>query len=289
MMPAMPPNRTVWQRQVDAHFAAAADFWDEVYERGDGEGRRYKTRLERALAWVDAVALPAGTHALDLGAGAGSATVELARRGFTVDAIDSVPAMATRIKERAARFGVVGRVRARVADARALPYPDESFDLVMALGVVPWLDQPRLAIAEIARVLKPGGWLVVSCANRAALCVLIEPMYNPMLAPARRFVAATLRRIGWRKTPEHGPRPRLQSLRSLTDLLVSAGLVQQGWQSYGFGPLSFLNQRFPDRLGLWLDQRLQAAADAKIPFVRSAGVGFLVLAQRALQPTEGKH
>jgi ubiquinone/menaquinone biosynthesis C-methylase UbiE len=56
--------------------------------------------------------------------------------------------------ERAARK----RVSFGGGDVQALPFRDESFRLVVALGVVPWVSNPRAALLEMGRVLEPGAY-----------------------------------------------------------------------------------------------------------------------------------
>jgi len=261
------------QQRVNAHFASATAFWSEVYGRENGESHRYRLRLERALRWVETMHLPPGARALDVGAGAGFTTLALAEHGLVIDAIDTVQGMVELILERVSAHGMADRVNAQLGDIHALNAGPATYDLVLALGVVPWLHSPSRAMTEIARVLKPGGYVIATCANRAALSVVLEPMYNPLLEPVRRLVSGILRSTGLRKTPQHGPRPRMHSRHSFDRMLREAGLNKRAAETYGFGPMSFMNHRLPDQFGLAVDRRLQTIADMRVPVVRSAGVG----------------
>lgn len=117
--------------------------------------------------------LPAGTgRVLDLGAGSGRATlmVALARPATRVVAADiyrgywgiddNTP---ERLRRNAAAAGVTDRVEVQVADMRALPFPDASFDGVVSSFAIDHLsrDDRRRALAEAARVLRAGGHLLV--------------------------------------------------------------------------------------------------------------------------------
>jgi len=104
-----------------------------------------------------------GERVLEVGPGTGYYTLDVAsavRPGGSVDVVDLQQEMLDHTMRRARERGIENITPAR-ADARRLPHPDASFDaayLVAVLGEIP--DQPA-ALRELARVLKPGGRLVV--------------------------------------------------------------------------------------------------------------------------------
>ena len=85
---------------------------------------------------------------LDLGCGEGRLATELARRGHRVVGVDSSPGMVAAASQ---------LVEAAVADAAALPFEDDEFDLVVAFMSLQDMDEPEAAVQETARVLEPGG------------------------------------------------------------------------------------------------------------------------------------
>jgi SAM-dependent methyltransferase len=91
---------------------------------------------------------PPGRRTLDLGCGEGRVGAELTRLGHQVVGVDSSPQMVALARD---------RHEAEVADATALPFPDASFDLVVAYMSVMNFDDPEGAITEVGRVLEPGG------------------------------------------------------------------------------------------------------------------------------------
>ena len=100
------------------------------------------------VGWLD----PApGTRALDLGAGGGALTSALLARGCRVTAVDAAPAMVAKLSR------LHPAAEARTMDAARLDFPDASFDLVTAGFVIHLLDDPAAAMAEVHRVLRPGG------------------------------------------------------------------------------------------------------------------------------------
>ena len=103
----------------------------------------------------EALDIRAGQQVLDVAAGNGNASLAAARRWCDVVATDYVPALLERARERALaeRFDVAFRE----ADAEALPFPNDSFDVVVStFGVMFTADQDRAA-AELVRVCRPGG------------------------------------------------------------------------------------------------------------------------------------
>jgi SAM-dependent methyltransferase len=121
-------------------------------------------------------AKPAPERALEIGCGTGEGTLFLAREfpGARVRGIDISEEM-VRIAKAKVGLDPEGRVHFKVADAAELPWPEESFDLVAQLNMPPFF-------AEIARVLRPGGFAVV-----AASWGERTPLYTPSAVLERRF------------------------------------------------------------------------------------------------------
>jgi 2-polyprenyl-3-methyl-5-hydroxy-6-metoxy-1,4-benzoquinol methylase len=104
--------------------------------------------------------IPAGSRVLDVGCGPGIWTRELARRGYRVSAIDLTAAAVEMTRRSLDLFGLKAEVQQ--ADAENLPFPDGSFDAVVSHGVIHHTPDTERCVAEIARVLHPGGIAVVS-------------------------------------------------------------------------------------------------------------------------------
>lgn len=150
------------QQIVDDFFDNHSKYWKETYEGKDIFGVIYKRRQETALKYVDDLRLPKTAHVLEIGCGAGFMTAALARRGFMVEAIDHSQAMVDLTREQLKEKGIVNRIRVCTGDIHELSYGDQTFDLIIALGVVPWLHNLNQALCEIALRLKNGG---LQCAN----------------------------------------------------------------------------------------------------------------------------
>ena len=132
---------------------------DEALERWtfavEEEHWWYRGRRRVLDAVLDALALPAGTRILDAGCGSGRNMVELARRGGVTGVELASPSL------RAAAARQVGDVRAGSLEA-PLPFADAAFDLAVALDVLEHVGDDAFALRELARVVRPGGLLVVT-------------------------------------------------------------------------------------------------------------------------------
>jgi len=268
------------QRRVDAHFAARVTAWTRIYEDQNVFAVIHQQRRAVALRWIDELGLPPGARILDVGCGAGLTATALARRGYAVVAIDTVPGMLERTRQTATEVGVGDRVTVAPGDVQQLDFPDGSFDLTLALGVLPWLPSPLGAMAEMARVVGRGGYVLVTADNRWRLAHVLDPEVSPALAPVRRAAGAVLRWFGWRRRQWSGAVARTVSRADVGSWLHAARLVPVRSTSLGFGPFSWFGHSvFPDSLGLRLHHELQALADRGIPGIRWAGAQYLVLAR----------
>lgn len=109
---------------------------------------------------VDAVQSARDDVALDIGTGGGHTAFALARHCASVTAVDITEAMLDETRKGAAARGL-DNVRCERADAQALPYDADSFDIVTCRLSAHHFPYPGRFIAEVARVLRPGGRFVL--------------------------------------------------------------------------------------------------------------------------------
>jgi ArsR family transcriptional regulator len=132
---------------------AASEFVDDI-ERYYSPGRTWQS-LSVGLA-----ALLELGDVLDVGSGDGAAASSLAPYCRSLTCVDSSAKMIEAARERLQRYE---HARARVADAHDLPFVEGSFDAVLLFHTLTYAERPAQALSECARVLRPGGRLVLLC------------------------------------------------------------------------------------------------------------------------------
>lgn len=152
------------------HFSHHASAWLEA-AYGGARSDRYPVGRERVRRCLEAVEGRLGAcrgRLVDMGCGGGDLCIEAAARGFDTLGIDSAAGMIDVAEARRATLprDVAARIVFRVADVLDGRGRADAADAVTALGLVEYLDDDRGFLREAARLLRPGGVLVVSCRNR---------------------------------------------------------------------------------------------------------------------------
>jgi phosphatidylethanolamine/phosphatidyl-N-methylethanolamine N-methyltransferase len=135
---------------VTASYRRWAPFYDASFGAFTRRGRR--------LA-VEAVNRRAGS-VLEVGVGTGLALGHYAPH-LAVTGVDYSAEMLARAQEKVDRLGLAQVAALRRMDARALDFPDASFDTVVAMHVISVVPEPERVMAEMARVCRPGGQVIV--------------------------------------------------------------------------------------------------------------------------------
>jgi SAM-dependent methyltransferase len=153
-----------------------------------------------------AAATPPGARVLEVGCGPGHLSNRLARRhGLEVTGVDLDPAMIERARANAGRPGSTGQRRPSfvVGDAASLAFPDRSFDLVVStLSMHHWSD-PAAGLAEIGRVLRPGGRVLIWDFRPGTRPHVFGPRHAHLPDPAEHLHGGPLRMV--RATPWRWP------------------------------------------------------------------------------------
>ena len=231
-----------------------------------------------------------GGRALDAGCGSGMQTALLAELGWRPHGVDISAGLLAQARRRLPGVPLV------LATLEALPYPDACFDVAVCCGsTLSFVDDPARALAELGRVLRPGGRLLLECEHRPSLD-LAWALAGALAGGALGYGVSA--REAWRALAGRGPArlayPGYGSLAlfragELAAMLAAAGLVTaRAWGLHAVTnviPSTLLHRpRLPrPRAGLYralcrLDRRLAGTAPA-----RALANSAVVLAVR--QPT----
>jgi ArsR family transcriptional regulator len=140
--------------------ARAAAFFRDIAPRWDSIRSLYVDEREVEAALSEIVAAAAPRDLLDIGTGTGRMIEVLAPRVGQALGIDQSREMLAVARVNLERAGAANAM-VRLGDMYQLPLPDASFDAVVIHQVLHYADRPAAAIAEAARVLRPGGVLIV--------------------------------------------------------------------------------------------------------------------------------
>jgi len=202
----------------EEHTQKQREQWDSVAHAWDRHFEWYAGCFQPLIDWCcDAVALTAGVRVLDIAAGSGLPALAVAARvqpQGSVVAIDISPPM-LRLAERRARATGLRNIEFRAMNAEALAFADHSFDAVTCTFGLMFCADPARAVAELRRVLAPGG--------RFAISTWAEPSRNPFLAIFGRAVAEVL---SLPRPPRSAPGPfRFSQPDELEAVMRAGGLT----------------------------------------------------------------
>jgi S-adenosylmethionine-dependent methyltransferase len=247
---------------------------EQLYSQDPGReaGRLERHQLEYDLTWryLDRY-LPATGRVLEIGAATGRYTVELARRGYAVTAVDLSNVELERCRQNLEDEGLDARVQLAVGDARVLAaFPEAAYDAVLLMGPLYHLvleSDRRLALAQAYSRLRPGGILVSAFISRYG--IMGDLMRNvPAWINEREEVRAILD-LG--RDPEHYPRGAFRgyfgTVGEIAPLHESLGL--QTLTVAGVEPAISADDESYNRLqgeerSLWLDLLYEIGSESTI-------------------------
>jgi ubiquinone/menaquinone biosynthesis C-methylase UbiE len=204
----MPTLREAWEEN--------ADDWAR-WARTPGHDTYWKFHRDRFLELVP----PPGRLTLDVGCGEGRLARDLKQLGHNVVAVDASPTLVLLAREADPELEV------HVADAAALPFDDGAADLALAFMSLMDMDDMTGAVGEIARVLEPGGRLVVAVVHpiNSAGTFASDEAGSPFVMPGsyfdRREYRESIERSGLQMTFAS----RHHTFADYVNTLIGAGFV----------------------------------------------------------------
>jgi ubiquinone/menaquinone biosynthesis C-methylase UbiE len=114
-----------------------------------------------AEQFVERLEIKPGMKVLDVACGSGNLAVNAAKKGADVTGVDIADNLVESAKQRAEAMGL--EIKFEQGDAEAMPYPNNTFDVVMTMFGAMFAPRPEVAASELVRVCKPGG--IIAMAN----------------------------------------------------------------------------------------------------------------------------
>ncbi|GAA6619200.1 methyltransferase domain-containing protein [Scytonema sp. NUACC26] len=164
-------SATLYQ-QIQEFYDASSGLWEQIwgehmhhgYYGADGKAKKDRRQaqidlIEELLKWAG---VQKAENILDVGCGIGGSSLHLAEKFHAkATGITLSPVQAARATQRAQELNLVSQAHFQVADAQAMPFDDNSFDLVWALESGEHMPDKTKFMQECYRVLKPGGMLIM--------------------------------------------------------------------------------------------------------------------------------
>ena len=271
--------------RVRSFFDDSKPWQGDMYgDASDYTSRLIRRRKDYAIAMLsDAADLRPG-KALDIGCGSGVYLEELLARGFDTTGLDLSAEMLDSCRKRfEGRAEYEDRLSLVRGDVETLPFQDGEFDLIVCMGVLGYLVTDERAVAEIRRVLRPGGYILLSVTNLYSLADADAELRRRMRSAVRPSRSGTAgpasppyaQHSEW-MVRHRGYYNKSYDLPKFEDFLAKNGLNRVDAMTYGFEfrllrRTRLVPARWLDRLELSLER---LGREGRLPLVPRAGWGY---------------
>jgi ubiquinone/menaquinone biosynthesis C-methylase UbiE len=243
-------------------------------------------RMHYVFDMLDQLPESAKGDALDIGCGSGEYIEGLLHRGWNTSGIDLAPEM---VKVCAERFRS-SLVSLKQGDVESLPFDAGTFDLILCIGVLPYLPSDEQALREIHRVLRPGGYVVINVENMMSASnidyVLRRSLQTMVRKPSREKKESLFSRTSmvspWVLT--HSPthyRYRMYNPWRFEDLVRQFGFSRINAMTFGYEFRWIRRLRIaPESLLIGLERFLETSL-RRIPLLAYYGEAYTGVFQKA--------
>jgi len=230
---------------------AEGDKWSQLYdERKDPiVSYNFVVRQQRVEELSEPFVGP-GARVLDVGCGTGISAPYYIAKGCTYQGFDISPQMVEQAREREPNE----RASFAVGDIEAgLPLANGSFDLVIALGLLEYLDALDKTAAELARAVRPGGTLIVSVPQRWCFNHVAKSLLSPLVTNAW----AVVKRLRGNSLERHTVRHLRFTPGQLEGLFANQGCSKTGQAYYNLEVLFYPFHRMMPGLSYRIKRRVE--------------------------------
>lgn len=259
---------------------AADDRWSQLYDdiKDPRAAHSFLVRKQRVEELSEGLAGP-GVRVLDVGCGTGISAPFYIEKGCAYRGVDIAEKM-------------VGQARARVRSERAtfaagdveagLGFPDGHYDLLIALGLLEYLDRLDAALDEMVRVVRPGGSLILTVPNRNCVNYFATRCLGPVVSRAAWLVKRLMRR----PFEPHGVYHRRVRAKQLEAWLAARGCVKTGQAYYNLEVLAYPLHRALPGLAHALKRRIERHHDT---WMHVFATGYILRCRKEREGSEGSH
>ncbi len=251
--------------------------WEIIYDEQSFVGDFFRRRMEKALSWVDAMNFSENAIIFDAGCGGGRLVEEAVKKGYHIIGMDSNEDVLKK---------ALGSLKKRPGsnycflrgDVKIIPVKDSSLDAIICLGVISYLKSEMTVLLEFARVLKPGGLLILSATNKARLVGRLDIPLMISSIKKKIFVHKNMKEDD-DSSREGNHRQRSYLIPRFSNSLESAGFSVSGYVTFPyelptlFGR-EFLPRSFSEKVSLFIERF------ANLPLVGSFGSRWMIKAQK---------
>jgi SAM-dependent methyltransferase len=190
--------------------------------------------------------------------------------GHDVFGIDLSEKMIEQACRQADEAGLAERCRFQCGDLFALDLPTASFDVVLALGLIEYFDDPMTVLARMATWLSPTGVIIVQVPNRCRLTYLLEGRIGDPIRPNGDGLLCR----------EYSP-------GEIARLARMCGLRRVDYRGHGIGPLKIAGRFLPGYRGaMWLERRMDTVARCRsFRWLGRLGTSFISVLRKDLKVT----
>lgn len=247
-------------------FNAASKKYLEEYERKTSEGYSFRVRREKTLAVIPEA--KEGKKALDIGCGPGIMAEGLLEKNYSVACVDAAPSMINLVKE---KFSSNPKITAGTGDVNELNFPDNSFDLIIAMGLLEYLGDQEKALQEIKRVAKTGGQIIITFPNKTSPCRI----FNRSAAFLTKPFSKVLRKI--LKKPKQSLTHKEYTLKQTINFLEKNGLKVSKVIYYNFKLIPYPFDKWFPKFTIWQSKLFERLDNT---FLKFLGTGFIIKARK---------